>query len=93
MSETLSERITKIESSMSNIASDVEGMRSDIKGMDHAIRGNGKPGLWQRLADLKHDVDAMKSAAKGNNSRRESIISGVVTALIIMAINKIMQGY
>jgi hypothetical protein len=35
-------------------------VRRDIERIDEAIRGNGKPGLNQEVADIKHRLDELE---------------------------------
>jgi len=83
MSQDMTELLLK------QIAESVKVLREQVDKLDTSIRGNGKPGLGQRVANLEREQQFWKeerAELKGKKSVWGRIVPGVVQTLASAAI-------
>jgi NADPH-dependent curcumin reductase CurA len=85
----LNERVASLEAIIPSIHETLQKLDERMEGMDHVIRGNGGPGLTQRVGILEDGVKTKES----NHSMVVNALYGAVGGLVVGLIVLLCQTY
>lgn len=77
------ERLAKLETIVPVIHDALQDLNKKMDGMDHIIRGNGAPGLAQKVEAIKVKVEAIEG---GRNRWRDvcfTVVGGVIVGVVV----------
>lgn len=82
-------KVAKLEVQLAGILPMLKKMDEKIDGLDHVIRGNGAPGLSEKISSLKVEVVELK----GDKSRLMNAVYGAVGGLAVGLVMFLVQHF
>lgn len=91
--KTQGERLAKLETIIPVIHESLATLNEKMDGMDHIIRGNGAPGLAQKVDSIKQRVELIEG---GRNRWRDAcftVVGGVLVGVTVFLFSSLWSNH
>jgi hypothetical protein len=87
----LESRVVRVETILVSIAETLTRLDTTMAGMDHVIRGNGAPGLSQKVSELKVEIKELKEDKGMLQHAVYGASGGLIVGLIMFAVQHFLR--